>query len=55
VFTGVIRTDHPNPVVIKRGDGIDIGGLDIRSESPADRGYTGALRRFLLRVITVFT
>ena len=55
VFTGVIRTDHPNLVVIKRGNGIDIGGLDIRSEGPVDRGYTGALRRFLLRVITVIT
>lgn len=32
-FTGVIRTDHPHPVVIRGGRGIDTGGLQILSET----------------------
>ncbi|HOI12399.1 MAG TPA: hypothetical protein PLG75_00995 [Methanoculleus sp.] len=55
VFTGVIQTDHPEPVVIKRGDGVDTCGLEIRagSEEPA-RDCAGGLKCFLMRVITAF-
>ncbi|WP_052959127.1 hypothetical protein [Methanoculleus sediminis] len=55
VFTGVIRTDHPEPVVVKRGDGVDTGGLEILAgqEDPG-RNCAGGLKCLLLRIITVF-
>ncbi|NLA31636.1 MAG: hypothetical protein GX880_07425 [Methanomicrobiales archaeon] len=55
IFTGVVRADHPEPVFIKRGDGLDTTGLEIRSGSmnPA-RNSTNPLRDLLVRIILMF-
>jgi hypothetical protein len=55
VFTGVIRTDHPEPVVVKRGDGVDTGGLEIMAgPGDPDRNCAGGLKCLLLRIIKAF-
>ncbi|MBP7410446.1 MAG: hypothetical protein KA818_02730 [Methanoculleus sp.] len=56
-FTGVIRTGHPDPVVITRGEGIDTRGLQIEAGGEiADPGRDGGcgLKNFLIRIITAF-
>ncbi|KAF5085622.1 hypothetical protein DSECCO2_66810 [anaerobic digester metagenome] len=55
IFTGVVRTDNPEPVIIKKGDGVDTGGLEIRA-GPANpaRDCTGGIKCILLRVIKAF-
>lgn len=56
-FTGVIRTDHREPVVIARGAGVDTRGLQVEAKeeiaSPGQDGGCG-LKNFLIRIITAF-
>ncbi len=54
IFTGVIRTDHPEPVVVKRGDGVDTGGLEILAGEDPGQNCAGGLKCFLLRIIKAF-
>ena len=56
-FTGVIRTDHPDPVVITRGEGVDTRRLQILAgEEIPDPGRDGGcgLKNLLMRIITGF-
>lgn len=56
-FAGVIRTDHSDPVVIRRGEGIDIHGLQIEAkeeDADPDRDSGCSLKNFLISIITAF-
>lgn len=50
IFTGVLRTDHPDPVVIRGGRGIDTGGLQVLAGTENDCW----LKNILIRIITAF-
>lgn len=50
-FTGVVRTDHPDPVVIKRGEGIDTRGLQVLAGAESGCGLENLLTRYITVIL----